>query len=114
MALGGGGLGWDPWHHGKEEDQLFLLMAERLDYPRDAGPIAVLTNDHRTARTLVRGMAEALEMTDTRAATTRLVKDGRAYAHLLRAHIDREDDKRFETALPPIDAAALLAKLALR
>jgi hemerythrin-like domain-containing protein len=123
----------DRRHHGKEEDQLFPLMVERLDYPSDAGPIAVLTRDHHAARALVQGMESALELEDEKAAVARLMRDGHAYAQILRAHIDREDDKvfptvedlldpedaarlvqafqHFEATLPPIDPSALLMKL---
>ena len=123
----------DRRHHGKEEQLLFPLMAEQLDYPREAGPIAVLTADHGTARALVRAMAEALGVPDSHSAAACLVKDGRNYVRLLRAHIDREDDKvfptvedmldaddalrseaaftQFEATLPPMDPSSLLTKL---
>ena len=50
----------DACHHGKEEDLLFTEL-EAQGMPRDAGPIAVMLDEHAQGRALVRTMAAALE-----------------------------------------------------
>jgi len=69
-----------------------------MDYPQKSGPIAVLSSDHTMGRTHVRAMADAAARLEVEpAAIQELTSQGRAYAALLRAHIDREDHKVFPT-----------------
>jgi hemerythrin-like domain-containing protein len=82
----------DRCHHGKEEDIFFTTMVEELDYPRDGGPVAVLTSEHQRGRDFIRGIAEAAAALDTDpTAAKTIVENGRGYIQLLRTHIDRED-----------------------
>jgi len=106
----------DRCHHGKEEDVLFAMMVEELDYPRTSGPVAVLTSEHERGRTFIRGIAEAAAVLDTDpTAASRIVEHGRGYIQLLRAHIEREDTIVFPMAeqfLDDSDQARLAGKFA--
>ncbi len=106
----------DRCHHGKEEDILFTMMVEELDYPRDGGPVAVLTTEHRKGREFLRGIGEAAAALDADpAAAKTIVENGRGYIRLLRAHIDREDTTVFpmvEQFLDDADQARLAEKFA--
>jgi hemerythrin-like domain-containing protein len=104
----------DRCHHGKEEGLLFPVMVEQLEYAPQSGPIAVLSRDHGAGRALLSGMADAVGRLEADpAAATALVETGRAYIQLLRAHIEREDEKVFPTVedlLDSADAARLMAQ----
>jgi hemerythrin-like domain-containing protein len=106
----------DRCHHGKEEDLLFPVMVEQLEYAPRSGPLAVLSRDHEAGRALLAGIADAVARIETDpAAAGALVEKGRAYLDLLRAHIQREDEKVFPTVedlLEPADAARLAAAFA--
>jgi len=86
----------DACHHGKEEDLLFPEL-ERSGLSRDSGPIAVMLEEHRLGRALVRAMADALP--DARAgeihARDALERSARDYIALIRAHIGKEDHVLF-------------------
>jgi hemerythrin-like domain-containing protein len=86
----------DRGHHGKEEDILFKRMVEDLDYPRNAGPVAVLTGEHERGREFIRGISQAVAVLGRDpAATRRIIENGRGYIQLLRIHIEREDNVVF-------------------
>jgi hemerythrin-like domain-containing protein len=106
----------DRCHHGKEEDILFTMMVEELDYPRSGGPVAVLTAEHERARGFIRSIAEAAAVLDTDpTAARRIIENGRGYIQLLRTHIHREDTIVFpmvEQFLDDSDQARLAAKFA--
>jgi hemerythrin-like domain-containing protein len=104
----------DRGHHGKEEDILFKMMVEDLDYPRNAGPVAVLTTEHEQGREFIRRIAEAAAVLGKDPAATRqVIENGRGYIQLLRIHIDREDNVVFpmvDQFLDDADQARLAAK----
>jgi hemerythrin-like domain-containing protein len=82
----------DRCHHGKEEDILFVTMVEELDFPRTAGPVAVLTREHEQGRDCIRRMGEAAAaLEQDPEALQRLIQSGREYIQLLRIHIEREN-----------------------
>jgi len=103
----------DRYHHGKEEDILFQCMVKEMDYSSRSGPVGVLSSEHEIGRTHVRAMAEVAGRMETDPeAARKLVDEGRAYLALLRAHIEREDDKVFpvvEDFLGPEERAELMA-----
>jgi len=103
----------DRCHHGKEEGILFKMMVEDLDYPRNAGPVAVLTTEHETGRVFNRRIAEASALLgQDPAAARQVIANGRDYIQLLRIHIDREDNVVFpmvEQFLDDADQARLAA-----
>ena len=84
----------DRRHHGKEEGVLFPLLNE-AGLPEGDGPIAVMLQEHIEGRELGRpnagGGAESRQPEPTYAAA-------RAYVHLLRDHIMKEDQVLFEMA----------------
>jgi hemerythrin-like domain-containing protein len=103
----------DGCHHKKEEDRLFPAM-ERYGLPREAGPTAVMREEHVIGRERVAKMAAAVDAfekggagaSDTFALETRLFVDH------LREHIAKEDQVLFPMAdrmLPPAEEAAVLA-----
>ena len=106
----------DRCHHGKEEGLLFPVMVDQLDFPARSGPIAVLSSDHETGRALLKAIADAVGRVESDAGVLgALVENGQAYIALLRAHIDREDNKVFPTVedlLESEEAARLSARFA--
>lgn len=86
----------DRCHHGKEEDILFRTMVEELDFPRTAGPVAVLTREHEQGRALLRKIgAAAAVLGQDPDALRQVIESGREYTQLLRIHIDRENNVVF-------------------
>ena len=86
----------DRCHHGKEEGILFKAMVEELDFPRTAGPVAVLTREHEQGRAFLRKMGEAAAVLgQDPAALRQVIESGRGYIQLLRLHIARENDVVF-------------------
>jgi hemerythrin-like domain-containing protein len=82
----------DAFHHGKEEDILFLKMIER-GFSRESGPVAVMLHEHRVGRSHVSVLREAgggagpLTAVETQLA----IEHASAFIPLLRAHIQKED-----------------------
>ncbi len=87
----------DACHHAKEEDLLFPALEEQ-GMPHDAGPIAVMLEEHRLGRELVGRMARALEDENTDAARAELGRAARDYIALIRQHIGKEDGVLFTMA----------------
>jgi hemerythrin-like domain-containing protein len=88
----------DRHHHAKEETALFPAMV-KAGVPSDGGPIAVMLEEHVEGRRLVQAIAG--ETGDGRARACR------AYAALLRAHIDKENEIVFPLAEDVLDVAAV-------
>jgi hemerythrin-like domain-containing protein len=89
----------DRCHHMKEEERLFPAM-ERCGLPRDAGPTAVMRQEHEIGRGHVRGMQAALDAHEKGApdALPRFVAEARGFTELLRDHIAKEDEVLFPMA----------------
>jgi hemerythrin-like domain-containing protein len=89
----------DACHHGKEEDLLFPAL-QHEGMPVDAGPIAVMLEEHRIGRGFVCRMADALSRSGSgdAVAAAEVAEAGRAYIDLIRAHIAKEDGILFEMA----------------
>jgi hemerythrin-like domain-containing protein len=88
----------DKCHHGKEEDLLFPQL-EKKGMPRAGGPLAVMLAEHEQGRALIRQMAGPA-----------WADAARAYASLLRAHIEKENHVLFvmaERMLTPSEQAEL-------
>ena len=89
----------DTCHHMKEEDRLFPAM-ERCGLPREAGPTAVMRQEHEIGRGHVRRMDEAVtafEKGDA-GASDRFAFEARGFVDLLREHIAKEDQILFPMA----------------
>jgi hemerythrin-like domain-containing protein len=97
----------DRCHHAKEEECLFPRLVER-GLPRDAGPLAVMLDEHEEGRQAVGAMSAALQALGRgeRAAGARFAAAARAYTELLRAHIDKENQVLFPMADGMLDAGA--------
>ncbi|MCX8159594.1 MAG: hemerythrin domain-containing protein [Candidatus Saccharicenans sp.] len=81
----------DRCHHAKEEEVLFPAM-DKAGLPREQGPIAVMLAEHQAGRELIKEMNESLEgiaRGEDRAGLN-FAGQARAYAELLRLHIDKE------------------------
>ena len=103
----------DACHHGKEEEILFAAMVEH-GFPRDAGPIAVMLNEHQQGRALVAALsrlAASPHPWSDRQRTT-LMMTVRAYNELLRQHIRKEDNVLYPMA--KVRLAAVMDDLAQR
>lgn len=96
----------DSCHHGKEEARLFPAL-ERCGMPKDAGPTAVMREEHEIGRAHVRAMDEAttsFERGDA-AAARRFVAEARGFVELLREHIAKEEQVLFPMADHMLSAA---------
>ena len=71
-------------HHRQEEDILFPALVDRVEVPSDRGPLRIVKDEHEVEA----GLVAALEAASAGAETARVVKE---LAHLLWAHIDKED-----------------------
>lgn len=104
----------DKCHHAKEENQLFVLMAER-GVPVEGGPIGVMLQDHQYGRDCVGVMAASLEEAaqgDTAALKT-FGLHAEAFIDMLRDHIVKEDRVLYPMAndrFSPEDQQELLAR----
>lgn len=83
----------DRYHHGKEEDLLYV-RAELRGVPGDGGPIGVMLMEHEEGRGYVGEMASAIEKyaQGDREALKDYAEGARSYAVLLMQHIDKEDN----------------------
>lgn len=101
----------DACHHGKEEDELFPVLAEQ-GIPLDTGPVAALIEEHREGRRLLAILRDALPYARAGGARDRerLVEAGRDYIDLIRSHIEKEDEGVFQMAdlIVPAPACARL------
>ena len=97
----------DACHHAKEEDLLFPEM-ESAGLPHDTGPIAVMLEEHRHGRLLVKGMGEALPgvTTGLEEAKAAFDRNARGYIGLIRGHIAKEDNVLFMMADHLVQGAA--------
>jgi hemerythrin-like domain-containing protein len=82
----------DGCHHAKEQEILFAMMVQH-GFPRDQGPIAVMLHEHDLGRSHVATLASlavrAVPWNDKE--RQQVEQTVRAYADLLRAHIQKED-----------------------
>ena len=91
----------DGCHHAKEEQGLFPAL-EQSGIPRDHGPIGIMLAEHDLGRKYFRGMSDALK--ESLAGNKPwhrsgvFSKNARAYAILLRAHIEKENKILFPMA----------------
>jgi hemerythrin-like domain-containing protein len=89
----------DRCHHGKEERHLFPAMHGK-GMPLEAGPIAVMLNEHEQGRAAVRAIAGALDRVKAQEADAgrALAEALLGYVELLRNHIAKEDNVLFPMA----------------
>lgn len=89
----------DACHHGQEEDLLFGELAA-TGMPIQVGPIAVMLEEHRRGRVLVKRMDEALDEArrERDGAYDMLRSLAKTYADLIWNHIAKEDGVLFNHA----------------
>lgn len=82
----------DRYHHAKEEDVLFLALEEN-GMPAQRSPIEAMHIEHEQGRAHVRAMDGALQQIEAGITeqVPALAQHARAYAELLREHIEKED-----------------------
>ena len=82
----------DKCHHRKEEDVLFTMLVEK-GMRKDAGPIGVMLNEHKTGRNFVKNLVEALDKYEKgdKSAKDQVIENARGYTQLLKQHILKED-----------------------
>lgn len=83
----------DRCHHAKEEELLFPAM-EKAGISGEQGPIAMMLSEHQAGRALVKDMEESISgisRGEDRAGLN-FARQARAYADLLAAHIEKEDN----------------------
>ena len=95
----------DRVHHAKEEDRLFIAMADHGFSP-ESGPVYVMLTEHETGRFHVSKLAEIAADAGplTSEEVDRVRKHGSEFSLLLRGHIQKEDNILFpmaSQALPP-------------
>jgi hemerythrin-like domain-containing protein len=95
----------DAYHHGKEEHILFDAMVEH-GFPRHAGPIAVMLQEHDMGRAQVAVLAAKAAQSEAWSDEDRqtIADAANDYSGLLRAHIHKEDAILYpmaEQRLPP-------------
>lgn len=89
----------DGLHHAKEEDLLFPLMGEK-GFSLENGPVAVMLHEHEEGRNYVKGASKSVEEFkngNTRALQS-IYDNLSGYAHLLKSHIDKENNILFRMA----------------
>jgi len=94
----------DAYHHGKEEDILFVAMVEH-GFPREVGPIPVMLHEHDLGRSLVSVLDGLAKQPATWSEQDRdtLARTVREFSALLRQHIQKEDQILYpmaDTRLP--------------
>ena len=82
----------DRCHHGKEENQLFVMLKEK-GMSSDGGPVGQMLFEHEQGRAFVKGMADSIPeaATGSADALSRFSQNAQGYVQLLRAHIKKED-----------------------
>jgi hemerythrin-like domain-containing protein len=89
----------DAFHHAKEENLLFPLMATK-GFSKEQGPIAAMLNDHAQGRNFVKAMSEEIENFNkgNKTALPKIYENMEGYIELLRAHIAKENNVLFRMA----------------
>lgn len=103
----------DRFHHAKEEDVLFKALVVN-GMPEQNSPVAAMLMTHDEGRIHVRALEEAtLKARDGEPGQTpTIAENARAFAVLLRDHIDKEDTILYplaERVLPEEPRAAMVA-----
>lgn len=89
----------DRCHHAKEEGLLFPALEER-GFSSQAGPTAVMRQEHVLGRGLTAAMGKAMEAVEKgdAGAARDFAGSAREYVALLRSHIDKENGILFPMA----------------
>lgn len=91
----------DKYHHSKEEDMLFLEMAEDLGDAVKTGPIQGMLLEHDLGRKYVANLEEALKRHEKgdHESKVDIIANAIGYANLLGDHIQKEDNALYQFAI---------------
>lgn len=89
----------DKNHHGKEEANLFPLLAER-GVAMEGGPLGMMLHEHDLGREFIKAIEDAIGGYESgdEAATQEIVDSVRGYTQLLTEHIWKEENVLFQMA----------------
>jgi hemerythrin-like domain-containing protein len=89
----------DGFHHAKEENLFFPLLATKGFSP-EQGPVAVMLHEHVLGRNFVKGMADKIDLykNGNKAALKKIYENMNGYIELLRNHIAKENNILFRMA----------------
>lgn len=95
----------DKYHHQKEENMLFNIMAEKNEALK-TGAIQGMLLEHDLGRMYIRNLEEALNKYENgdRKQKAYIVANAISYALLLEGHIDKEDNAVYMTARRVLDS----------
>ncbi|AFS77715.1 hemerythrin HHE cation binding domain-containing protein [Gottschalkia acidurici 9a] len=90
----------DKYHHGKEEDMLFIDMNNELQETIGEGPIQGMLIEHNFGRSLVMDLEVALNShkSGDKEAIVDIIGNAIGYANLLTKHINKEDNMIYKYA----------------
>jgi hemerythrin-like domain-containing protein len=99
----------DKYHHQKEEQHLFNIMADQLVKDIGTGPIEGMLTEHDFGRSYIYELEQALKRYKDGDADARvdIVGNAMGYEQLLTKHIDKEDNAIFNLAERKLDTAIL-------
>ncbi|MHB1393762.1 MAG: hemerythrin domain-containing protein [Clostridia bacterium] len=90
----------DKYHHKKEEDRLFNIMAVQLGLGVESGPIAGMLVEHDIGRSHIMDLEKALKECDkgNMDAKVDIIANAIGYEQMLLKHIDKEDNAIYKHA----------------
>ncbi len=90
----------DKYHHKKEEDRLFNIMAEQLGLGVESGPIAGMLVEHDLGRSHILDLENALKECEkgNMDAKVDIIANAIGYERMLIKHIDKEDNAIYKHA----------------
>lgn len=90
----------DKYHHKKEEDRLFNIMAEQLGLGVESGPIAGMLIEHDLGRSHIMDLENALKECEkgNLDAKVDIIANAIGYEQMLLKHIDKEDNAIYKHA----------------
>lgn len=89
----------DKCHHGKEEDILFPELV-RHGIANEGGPVGVMLHEHMLGRNHIKELSGAFEefKNGNKKAVNDIIRSSMNYVHLLRNHIEKENNMLFMMA----------------
>lgn len=99
----------DKYHHQKEENHLFNIMAEKLVDEVGSGPILGMLSEHDFGRAYIYELEQALKRHKEGDMDARvdIIGNAIAYEQMLLKHIDKEDKAVFSLAERRLDPTIL-------
>lgn len=91
----------DKYHHGKEEDMLFIDMSKELSDKIGTGPIQGMLIEHNNGRSFVRNLEIALmsHKNGDKESLIDIIANAVGYGNLLSDHINKENNMLYRFAV---------------